>query len=81
MYNLSVWLHELELDSTVWAYNEFEKVITVISTMSGESYVVGEFNRWNESNGIQYSIVRIKHDVFIIYPKNNNGVQVSDLAN
>lgn len=79
-YNLLVWLKEMQSISLVSCYNDFEGIITVISWgLMGDSFITS-FNRWNEKHGIDYSIVRIRHDAWVIYPK-NHGVQITDLTN
>jgi hypothetical protein len=72
MYNLHVFLKD-------YSHNDFNGIVTVfLSALFADSFL-SSFNKWNESNGIEYSIVRVKPEAWIIYPKNNNGVLISDL--
>ncbi len=70
--------HFLESCEYVAYKAEIEGVFTVI-TSGINSDMIRDFNRWNELNGIQYSLVRIKYDGFILYPS-NGGVTVLDLV-
>jgi hypothetical protein len=80
LYNLLNCLHEMKLDAVVSEYSEFRGIVTVITrSFADESFLSG-FNLWNESSGIEYSTVKVNSGVFIIYLKNNNGVQITDLT-
>lgn len=72
MYNLLVFLKD-------YSHAEFNGIATVLLSAVYADSFLSSFNKWNESNGIEYSIVRVKPDAWIIYPKNNNGVLISDL--
>lgn len=77
MYNLLVWLHDMKNITFISDYSEFRNIVMIDGVYHNFER---EFNRWNESNGIQYSALRIKPETWIIYPNNNNGVQITKIV-
>jgi hypothetical protein len=71
-------LFEKFLQSSETVYNYVEK-FGVFTVFTIDKQFKNEFNRWNEENGIVYSMVILPNFVYVIYTA-NNGVQITDLT-
>lgn len=63
----------------VYTVTETARVYTVGYSGNGLIFKLA-FIRWNESTGINYSLVILPNNIFVIYEKSFNGVQITDLS-
>ena len=69
----------IESEKSIVSFTSLYGVYTVFISIFDSDFV-SRFNRWNESTGVGYSMVKIRYCLYILYPAGSDGVRINDLS-